>query len=251
MPSIHKIARAAIRWVGGREPLVLAALLIIVGGTWVFIKTAEEVLEGETRAFDEWLVKAMRRPEDLGRPIGPAWLAEAGRDVTALGGVTVLTFFTVAVGGFLWLDRKRHMLAFFLGATLTGVLGGALLKRLFRRPRPTLVPHLSEVFTTSFPSGHSMMATLVYMTLGVILASAVRRRAMKVYALSLAMLLSAAVGASRVLLGVHYPTDVLAGWAAGLSWALVCWLIARRLQRRGVLESERQASPVACEPRPK
>jgi undecaprenyl-diphosphatase len=109
---------------------------------------------------------------------------------------------------------------------------------LYARPRPDLVPHLSPVYTSSFPSGHSLIAAVVYLTLGSLLASVISRPMLKVYVLSVAMLLTTAVGLSRVYLGVHYPTDVLAGWLAGLVWALLCWLVARVLQRRGRVESE-------------
>ena len=226
-----------IGWFGAIEPAVLCALLVGVGGTWVFIKTADEVFEGETRHFDMWVLKSLRTPGQLDQPIGPPWLAEIGRDATAFGGIAALTFFTVAVSGFLWLDRKYRMLVFLLAATATGLALSLLLKRLFHRPRPDLVPHLSYVYTTSFPSGHSLLSTVVYLTLGTLVASVVPRWPLKIYVVALAVVLCVAVGISRVFLGVHYPTDVLAGWAAGLTWAIFCWLIARKLQRRGQLET--------------
>jgi undecaprenyl-diphosphatase len=200
-----------------------------IGG---FAELADQVGEGATQRFDEWAVRAMRRPTDPARTIGPRWLEEAGRDVTALGSVTVLTLLIAAVAGFLWLSRAYRSLWLTLVSTLSGVAATFLLKSFFDRPRPSLVPHLSHVSTASFPSGHSMMSATIFLTLGAILAESVESRVLKAYFLIVAAVLTGLVGVSRVFLGVHYPTDVLAGWIAGLAWALGCGLIARIFQRR-------------------
>jgi undecaprenyl-diphosphatase len=125
---------------------------------------------------------------------------------------------------------------------LVSVAGGLLLSTLFKeafdRPRPDLVTHGATVYTASFPSGHSMMAAVTYLTLAVMYARVEPRRAVKIYLIAVASLIILLVGASRVYLGVHWPTDVLAGWLAGATWALFCWLIARWLQRRGAVEPE-------------
>jgi undecaprenyl-diphosphatase len=125
---------------------------------------------------------------------------------------------------------------------LVSVAGGLLLSTLFKeafdRPRPDLVPHGATVYTASFPSGHSMMAAVTYLTLAVMYARVEPRRAVKIYLIAVATLIILFVGASRVYLGVHWPTDVVAGWLAGATWALFCWLIARWLQRRGAVEPE-------------
>jgi undecaprenyl-diphosphatase len=212
------------------EPFVLAALALGSAGLWGFISLADEVVEGETHAFDRWMVRALRNPGDLADPVGPEWIEEMARDATALGGVGWLTFTVLVIAVYLWLDDKPKLMAFTLLATGSGALVSLLLKTAFARPRPDFVPHLSAVFTSSFPSGHSMLSAVVYLTLGSLVAAGLRTRKLKVYVLSVAVLLSIFVGASRVYLGVHYPTDVLAGWLAGLVWALVCWLVARRLQ---------------------
>lgn len=220
-------------WVCEREPVVLLCLLLVTAGVWGFIFTADHVLSGDTEAFDTWAVRAMRRPDDPATPIGPAWLHEIGRDATAFGGVAGLAFFTLVAAGFLALDGKRPMMWLLLAATGGGLVLSSLLKGWFNRPRPEIVPHLSYVYTSSFPSGHSMLAAVVYLTLGSLLAASVTRRRIKAYILFVAILLTTLVGVSRVYLGVHYPTDVLAGWMAGLAWSLLVWLAARRLQSAG------------------
>jgi undecaprenyl-diphosphatase len=111
-----------------------------------------------------------------------------------------------------------------------------VLKNWFDRPRPTVVPHLSIVSTSSFPSGHSTLAATIYLTLGALLGRFVRERRLRAYFLIVALVLSLLVGVSRVYMGVHYPTDVFAGWTAGLAWALICRLVARALQQRGAVE---------------
>jgi undecaprenyl-diphosphatase len=227
------------RWSGRRELVVLLGLLAIVAGTWLFIELADEVQEGTTQSLDEAIIQRLRNPDDPTRPIGPAWTGEVARDMTALGGVGVLLLITAAVSGYLWLDGRRAAMGFVLAATFGGVAVGMLLKASFSRPRPDVVPHLSDVYTSSFPSGHSMMSAVVYLTLGALLTRLVARRRLKLYFLAVAALLTGLVGVSRVFMGVHYPTDVLAGWSAGLVWASACWLIARRLQERGVLQERR------------
>jgi undecaprenyl-diphosphatase len=228
--------RGAIAWLGGLDLIVLLAVLALVTGVWSFLAIADLVVAGKTRRIDEALIRSLRNPADPSDPIGPEWLEEMGRDLTALGGVAVLSLVTVAVVGFLLIRRRYHAVAFVLIATVGGLVLSLLLKRSFARPRPELVPHLSAVYTSSFPSGHSMLSAVVYLTLGALLARLVERPALKVYVLLVAMLLSLLVGVSRVYMGVHYPSDVLAGWSVGLSWALLCWLLARRLQRQGVVE---------------
>jgi undecaprenyl-diphosphatase len=235
---LWRTVRQTLAWFSGREPVVLLSMFLVVGGIWAFIEIADEVAEGEFQKIDEWAVRALRKADNPAEPIGPRWLQEMGRDATALGGVAWLVFFTFAVAGYLWLDKKTHMSVFLLGAAASGTLVGFALKSVFARPRPDVVPHLAYVTTHSFPSGHSMLSAVVYITLGTLLAAVVARRRLKVYILSIAIVLPLIVGISRVYLGVHYPTDVLAGWMAGLAWALLCWLVARWLQRRGEVESE-------------
>lgn len=232
------LVRQLLDWIGQHELSVLLVLLVFLLSIWGFVALANEVAEGDTLPFDEWAVRRLRSPDDPSRPIGPSWLAEVGRDLTALGGFAVLTLLTATVVGFLWLKRMYGAMWLVLIATLGGLIVSLLLKDFYHRPRPTLVPHLTRVYTSSFPSGHSMLSAAVYLTLGTLLGQFVQEVRLKAYFLIVALALTGLVGASRVYMGVHYPSDVLAGWSAGLAWALLCWLVARSLQQRGAVEPE-------------
>jgi undecaprenyl-diphosphatase len=227
---------SSLSWLGRREFAILAWLAVLSGGAWVFVEVADEVQEGETRSLDEALLLALRNPADRADPIGPAWLEELCRDFTALGGVGVLTLITLGVLGYLLLSRRYRNALFTFVAISGGLLASTLLKMGFDRPRPDLVPHDSMVYTSSFPSGHSMMSALTYLTLAALLANVQERHRLKAFLLIIAVFLTVLVGLSRVYVGVHWPTDVLAGWAAGAAWAALCWLVARAMQRRGVVE---------------
>ncbi|MFB0613552.1 phosphatase PAP2 family protein [Aurantiacibacter poecillastricola] len=226
------------RWHERFEIWTLAAMVGFAMAVWAFIEVADEVVEGESHATDSRVLLALRNADDLSDPIGPLWVEELGRDFTALGGVGVLTLLTISVAGYLWLVRKVRAMLLVLGAIGSGLLASTLLKQAFDRTRPDLVPHDSLVYTASFPSGHSMMAAITYLTLAALLARVQSERSTKVYFLVLAVIITVAVGASRVYLGVHWPSDVLAGWAVGASWALLFWLLARWLQERGQVEKE-------------
>ncbi|HYO09488.1 MAG TPA: phosphatase PAP2 family protein [Tepidisphaeraceae bacterium] len=228
------------RWLGRHGHFVLLGVLLVVGGTWAFIELADEVGEGDTQQFDEWALRALRQPDHPELPIGPRWMHEVGRDLTAIGGVAVLSGITFLVAGYMLMARKYHAMWLVLAATFSGLVVSTLLKHLFGRDRPDIVPHLSHVYTSSFPSGHSMLSAVVYLTLGSLLARLAPGWKIKIYFITAALLITFLVGVSRVYMGVHYPTDVLAGWTAGLVWAIICWLAARQLQRRGSVEKDTQ-----------
>ena len=166
-------------------------------------------------------------------------LEGAAFDVTALGGPTVLGLTVFAVVGFLVLQGLYRNALFVFLASAGGWLLNDALKEFFARPRPTVVPHLRQVMSLSFPSGHALTSAAVFLTLGALLMRVAERRIVKFYCMFVAMLATLLVGATRVYLGVHYPTDVLAGWLIGLSWALFCWLLERALERRAGLTRER------------
>lgn len=222
----------------GEIAILVGALLTIVLAI-AFIALAGNVLEGDTQLFDERILSALRKPENPAVPIGPWWLAAAALDITALGSAVVLGLAVLGVVGFLLLQGAWRSALFVFAASTGGWVINSLLKEMFGRARPSVVPHLREVMTLSFPSGHAMTSAAVYLTLGALLMRIARRPLAKFYCMSAAMLITALVGASRVYLGVHYPTDVLAGWLLGLSWALICWMIERALERRAGLKRER------------
>jgi undecaprenyl-diphosphatase len=237
MRSFRSVLFRFLAKLGGHELAVLLALAGVVSGVWLFGLIAAEVMDGDTGSMDKRLLLSLRRPNDLS-PIGPPAVQDAARDITALGGPSVLTFVTLIAAGFLLLDGKRHMALFVFASVLSGLIVSTILKDLFQRARPDLVPHAAYVSTTSFPSGHSMLSAVTYLTLGALLARSQRQKRLKAYFLLVAAILACLVGVSRVNLGVHWPSDVLAGWVAGASWAIVCWLAARWLQGRHVIEGE-------------
>jgi undecaprenyl-diphosphatase len=225
------IARAA-----SIEPITIAAVVLGAGLLLAYATVANVASRGPAPAFDEWLIVALRTPGNLTDPIGPRWLEEMMRDFTALGSTGVLIVMVLAIAGFLAMTRKGHAALLVVGAVLGGVLISQTMKWAYARPRPELVPHGAEVFTASFPSGHSMMSAVVYLTLGALLARTQQDRGIKAYILAVAVLLTLLVGVSRVYLGVHWPTDVLAGWTLGGLWALLCLVLMQWLQARGQVE---------------
>jgi undecaprenyl-diphosphatase len=218
---------------------LLGGLLLLVS-LLSFAQLSNLVLEGGTQQFDERVLRALRRADDPGTPIGPTWLREAAVDITALGSGWVLGLVVLAIVGFLALQGMHRTALFVLAASTGGSVLNAALKEVFGRPRPDVVPHLRDVLTLSFPSGHAMTSAAVYLTLGALLMRIAERRITKVYCMAMAMLVTLLVGSTRVYLGVHYPSDVLAGWLIGMSWALFCWIVERALERRTGMKREQQ-----------
>jgi undecaprenyl-diphosphatase len=227
----------ALSWLGGHELGLLLAVAGVAAGVWIFAELADQVEDGGTRAIDSKIMLAMRRPGDLA-PLGPPAFQEAARDITALGGVTLLGLLTLVTTVYLALDGKRHMAGFMLGVVTSGLIASTLLKDVFQRPRPNLVPYAAGMSGSSFPSGHSMMSAVTFLALGALLARSQERKRLKAFFLLTAVTLTFLVGVSRVYLGVHWPSDVVAGWTAGAVWALLCWLVARWMQGRHALERE-------------
>ncbi|MBY3754740.1 phosphatase PAP2 family protein [Azospirillum formosense] len=219
-------------------------MAVSAGLILAFALLAGEVIEGETAAFDRAVLMALRVAGDPAVPLGPPWLHNAARDVTALGSITVLSLITAVTVGFLLLRGKRGASLLVLLSVGGGMAISGLLKNQIGRERPDIVPHGDIVFTASFPSGHSLLSAVVFLTLGAMLARFVEGRRQKAYVLVVAMGVTLLVGCSRVYLGVHWPTDVLAGWCVGAGWAALCWLVALWLQRRGAVEPEGEAGTV-------
>ncbi len=217
---------------------ILAAVSVVALSLLLFADLADDVFEGDFRHFDEGIMHALRNTDDLSKPVGPPWVKSALLDISSLGSNSVLGLFTLAVTIYL-LFLKKHITALLV---VVSVGGGALLSTLlksgFQRERPDLVPHLTDVFSYSFPSGHAMMSTVTYLTLGALLANVQKDMAVRVFILSCAVTLALIIGFTRIYLGVHWPTDVLAGWSVGAAWAMGCWLLERWLQQRGAIGKE-------------
>jgi undecaprenyl-diphosphatase len=214
------------------EAEVLLALGGAAAGVLLFLVIAGTVFNGGFRGVDEALLIALRNPGDLSDPLGPPWFEEVVRDLTAMGSTVVLTIVVLAVSGFLYLSGRPRKALAVVGWSAAGALLSTITKLGFQRPRPDLVPHGAEVYTHSFPSGHALSSAVIFLTLGVMIALVQESRRIKFYVLAFAVLLTLLVGMSRVYLGVHWPSDVLAGWALGAAWATLGWLVFRRLDQK-------------------
>ncbi len=231
--SIERITAPTRRGGWAWPALALFAISLVLLG----IHLADELIEGEAFAFDTRLLLALRVPGHPQTPIGPSWLLQSAVDISALGGYTLIWLFGLA--GLVWLIAAgKRAEAGGIAVSLIGssVIDG-LLKSWIARPRPELVPHLVQVTNASFPSGHAMISSAVYLTLALMLAEGMPRdgwrgRAGRVAAVAFFSLLAVLIGMSRVYLGVHWPSDVLAGWCFGTAWALLVWMGDRRLGRR-------------------
>ncbi|WP_435417425.1 phosphatase PAP2 family protein [Parerythrobacter aurantius] len=152
---------------------------------------------------------------------GTALMLEIVRDVTALGGVFLRNLFAVAaVIALLFLKLRREAVLLFLTVSLGWIVNTAV-KSLVGRERPQIVPHLMEAGGESFPSGHSFNSAVVYIAIALAFAALSRRHSVRYTVILAAMLVSAMVAWSRVLLGVHFPSDVIAGWLGGAGWAFL------------------------------
>ena len=229
-PSIEQVVRHTPWLLGAAAAVALAVLFIAVLG--------DAIEDGAQFSFDRAILLWARGGSAHGAPIGPDWFRAAMLDVTAIGGVTVLVLMVALVAGFLALQRHWLTLALVLGGTISGSLAVTLVKNLVGRARPTITDHLVNVSSQSFPSGHAANSAIVYLTMATLLSQLVERRAARTYLFVAAALIVSLIGASRIYLGVHWPSDVLAGWAFGTLWAVAWWAIGawarlRRESRRG------------------
>lgn len=215
---------------GRREFTLLCSVIAACICLWAFVEVAEEVSEGDHESFEAKIMRSMRQTDHPELLRGPDWLLVTARDVTALGGAAATILLVGLTVGYLLVNR-RHVVALFIFVSVGGgFLLSLVLKNFFTRSRPEIVPHLMAEVSSSFPSGHSMSSAVVYMTLGMLLARTAASWPQKIYLICAALLLTGLIGVSRVAMGVHYPTDVLAGWLAGMAWALLCWTVAYWLQ---------------------
>ncbi|KQZ12739.1 phosphoesterase [Mesorhizobium sp. Root554] len=216
-------------------PVLLAGLIVALG-LWGFVELSEVARDATPHAFDTQILLAFREAGQPDNPIGSPKIEGAVRDITALGGTIVLTLITAATVIYFFLTRRLSTAFFVLVAIGGGQVLSSLLKLGIDRPRPELVSHLATETSLSFPSGHAMLSAVTYLTLGTLAARFLQGRTTRIYVLSLAVLVTLMVGVSRIYLGVHWPSDVLAGWCAGFAWAMLCWLAARFLQRGNAID---------------
>jgi len=217
-------ARSA-RWLW---PILLLAALSALGFAIVLV---HDVARGRALKFDSTLLLALRQPGHLDVPIGPPWLQQSAIDLSALGGFTLLWLLGGAATGFMLYVNRRAEAAWLTASIAGASLLNTALKLYLHRPRPDLVPHLARVSNASFPSGHAMISAAIYLTIGAMLAETQARASARAYLMGFAAFLAIAIGCSRVYLGVHWPSDVLAGWCFGSLWALIVF-VANRMMRR-------------------
>jgi undecaprenyl-diphosphatase len=230
-----RTVRPVRRWFAQRDAVLLLSLLFTVVLLFGFLQIADAVAEGRF-SFEQRLMLALREPNAPDDPIGPRWFVNMWINITALGSGDVVTLLALIVLGYLAMLREWRTALVFAIAMIGAGLGGTLLKDVFDRPRPEVISRLIDVGSLSFPSGHSLISAVVYPTLGAMLARLVKHVRLKLYFVAVALTMMVLIGVSRVYLGVHYPSDVLAGWMLGLGWATVCWTVLRALQRRHVVE---------------
>lgn len=219
----------------GRAWLVIAGLATLA---ILFLMLTAHVRN--FHGIDEKILLLMREPGDPDNAIGTPRFEEFVRDISALGSQGVLFLGVFAAGGFLVLRRQYHAAILLIAAAVGAYFAAVGLKGFFDRPRPSLVtPFSFHTGTRSYPSGHSVMAAAVYLTLGALLSRLVKPIGHKIYFIAMAVLLAFLVGVSRIYLGMHHPTDVVAGWIIGSYWAGLCWEITTIMQRRGKVEPPR------------
>ena len=224
-------AQKIVGWFRNLELAVLVAAGVLAVSGLVLMKVIDEVIEGDTAHVDHAVMHYVAALE-----LSPT-LREAVRDVTALGGLTVLTLLCGAVLANLAVRRQWAAGAFLLIASAGALVVSMVLKHYFDRERPQIFEHGSYTLTASFPSGHAMLSTTIYLTLAVLLARLEASPWVRAFYIMLAIMIAFLVGVSRVLLGVHWPSDVLAGWCAGVAWAVVAWFCMRALQKRQKIET--------------
>jgi undecaprenyl-diphosphatase len=229
---IRKLERRELTWL-----IVGVGVCLLL---WGFLALASEVMEGDTTSLDTKILVSLRKADDPSRPIGPSWVQTSLLDLTAIGGPTVLGLVVFAVVGFLLLQTRYRTALVVLLTAASGEVANIAMKNLFLRPRPTVVPHLRDVDSTSFPSGHAMESAIIYLTLGAMLMRLAERRVTKLYCIGMAVFVTFLVGVSRVYLGVHYPTDVVAGWMFGFLWASLCWLVSQQFEEQTGVTEERE-----------
>ena len=242
---IFSVLRFIARYVGNAYAtfgiFLLSGAALAIGCTWAFSEVAEHVRKGTTQPFDDAVMRW------IGQHQYPA-LQSVMLEITALGTGTVVAMIVFVAGMFLWLNKHKHSAVLLIVATLGGMVLDTLLKIGFNRPRPQIFTWGTHAASSSFPSGHAMSSIIVYGTVAYLAARLQQNTASRVATMCLAGAIIVAIGASRLYLGVHYPSDVLAGLIIGLAWAGFCMAVLEAAQlyaKRNapqMLEDERPAA---------
>jgi undecaprenyl-diphosphatase len=206
-------------------------LIILLTGIILFCLISFAVVSGRSAHIDNSILLLLRNTGNASIPVGPGWFLDFMQDISSLGSVTAVILITVLISGLL-IIKKEYIT---LNSLLTTIIGGGLIellmKEIFSRPRPQIIPHLVTVYSFSFPSGHSAISTIVYLALAFLIFKFEIKRSIKLYFLISAVFLILLIGFSRVYLGVHYPTDVLGGWTLGLTWISSRLLFSNKFKR--------------------
>ena len=238
--------QSPLDWLRARDLRLMATLVAIGVLALVFLRIGDEMSEGETDRFDRAVLLAFRdSPSD---PIGSPAVEAAVVQISALGSSAVTTLVVVIATLFFALAGRWRYAILMVVCTAGSAVCMTLLKSLYERPRPTMVTELDVPGGLSFPSGHSMMSAALYLTLGVLIARALPTRRLRVFAVASSAFVTILIGLSRIYLGMHYPTDVIAGWTGGAAWALICGVVINRLGRRGVADVPAAGEPLTAEP---
>ncbi len=219
--SVWKRARLFIQ---NTDMKVLIALSIFMFGMLGFWAIAEDLIEPDPHSLDYSILYFLRSPDDLSNPLGPLWFEYAVSDVTALGGHAIISILMLSATLYLVATRQMQRAILILAAVVSGALISSVLKLGFDRPRPDIVDHLTHAMSSSFPSGHAFLSAVVYLSLGALIARAHQQITIRTIVMMGAVLLVLIIGLSRIYLGVHWPTDVVAGWFFGAAWAAIWWL---------------------------
>lgn len=225
------------------EPIVLLAFTTLGFMLFGFLEVSDDVMEGDTHAIDTKLLMLLRDESDPQNALGPPWVGEVVRDISGLGGIAILTLVTISAAIYLAMLKKYGQSVYLIVTIALGTALSNALKFGYARPRPDLVPHGSYTFTGSFPSGHSMMSAVVYLSVGMMLAKAQKTLPPKIFFLGMSVILTVMIGISRVYLGVHWPSDVLAGWLIGGACAVGAWLADWLWDQRASIRAKITSSP--------
>ena len=200
-------------------------------GLMSFFTIAAAVAAGLTKNYDQIILVSLRSSGNLSFPLYGKWLLPVMKGITSLGNTESLTLITIIISFYMILKKEYSTAVILVASVLSASLIDILLKSAFARTRPAVVPHLVAAYYYSFPSGHAFITTVLFSSLEFILLKSVSRRIIKYFTISLTVTVLFLIGFSRVYLGVHYPSDILGGWSAGLFWFSFVWIFSEKIAK--------------------